>query len=507
MFELREYQRKAIETTYQRIGEGHRPIICAATGSGKTVIAGHLAKEAMDAGKPVLWVTGREEILRQTFATFNDICGLGKVGILMRQEKPWWFYPPVTVASWDTLKTRWNKSDLWRVPAELFLVDECHLSLSEKMSQTIMPHYQDKTVIGLTATPARRSGRGLGSYFTRIVQVQSVKNLMDEGFLAHCEYYGGAYADTSRIKVNRMTNDYDEHDLAKAALDGKLIGDILDNWLRLARDRHTIVFAVDIAHAQALAERFQGAGIMADVVHSKMTHETRSRITDQFRSQATQVLVNVGIAMYGFDCPSISCVVLARPTKSIVLHHQMVGRGLRPKSDGGYCKILDHGENIRRLGFIEDEIRWKLNENTEAATNTTREGDRKSNKPPQALPIECGSCGHIFAHSRVCPKCGWEKPQASRDIETVQADLVKIGKSQSDFKLQAEDKREWYLMAVGWCDEHRKKRGMAYYRYLDKFGEKPGRWAGSLFPNERVSAYMQAGLIRFAKSKRKKDGT
>ena len=504
-FDLRPYQRQAIDLAYQRVSEGHRPIICAPTGSGKTVIAGHMANEAIESGKRVLWMTGREEILKQTFATFNDICGPGKVGILMRDEKPWWFYPPVTVASWDTLKARWGKSEVWQIPADVVLVDECHLSLSEKMSQTIMPHYQDKTVVGLTATPARRSGRGLGAYYTRIVQVRSVQQLINEGFLAPCEYWAGAHVDVARLRVDRATNDYQERDLAAASMEGKLIGDVIDNWLRIAKDRHTIVFAVDIAHAQALTERFQGAGISAEVIHSKMAHETRREITGQFRDQRIQVLVNVGIATYGFDCPTISCVVLARPTKSIVLHHQMIGRGIRPKPDGGYCMVLDHADNVRRLGCVEDEIRWRLDEGKDAATNTTREGDPTRNKPPQAPPTECGSCHHVFSLSRVCPKCGWEKPTASRDIETIEADLVKVRKAQNDLKLETQDKRAWYLMARGWCELHGKKPGMAYYRFKDKFGEDaPTSWnrMQTMPPDVRVASYMRAGLIRFAKRKR-----
>src|SRR5690606_24231918 len=151
MFTLRPYQQDAIDKAYQRVSEGHRPIICAATGSGKTVIAGHIAKDAIEQGKRVLWMTGREEILHQAFKTFNDICGNGKVGILMRNERPWWFYPDVTVASWDTLKSRWGKADTWKIPADVVLVDEAHLSLSSVMSQTIMPHYREKMVVGLTA--------------------------------------------------------------------------------------------------------------------------------------------------------------------------------------------------------------------------------------------------------------------------------------------------------------------------------------------------------------------
>lgn len=478
--------------------------------SGKTVIAGHIAREAIEQGKRVLWMTGREEILRQTFTTFNEICGRGNVGILMRQERPWWFYPPVTVASWDTLKARWNKSDVWHIPADLVLVDECHLALSEVMSRTIMPHYRERTVIGLTATPARRSGRGLGQYFTRIIQVRSVQQLIDEGFLAPCEYWAGSHVDVSRLHVDRKTNDYQERELARAALEGKLIGDILDNWLRLARDRHTIAFAVDIAHAQALVERFQQAAISAEVIHSKMTHQTRAHITEQFREQKIQVLWNVGIATYGFDCPSISCVVLARPTKSIVLHHQMIGRGLRPKPDGGYCMVLDHADNVRRLGCIEDEIRWRLDEGREAATNTTREGDPSRNQAPAAPPTECAQCHHIFARSRVCPKCGWEKPVRGQDIETVQADLVRIRKAQSTGATATpatkDERRRWYQMALGWCAQNGAKPGMAYYVYRDRFGEDaPYAWSQleRLAPDERVSAYMLSRVIRYRQQRRK----
>ena len=504
-FDLRHYQRQAIDLANQRIAEGHKPIICAACGAGKTVIAGHIAREAMEVGKPVLWMTGREEILKQTLTTFNDICGIGNVGILMRREEPWWFYPRVTVASWDTLKARWGKSDIWKVPAEVVLVDEAHLSLSEKMSETIMPYYADKTVIGLTATPARRTGKGLGSYFTRIIQVRSVQQLIEDGFLAPCEYWAGKHVDVSKLRVDKKTNDFQADELGRESMDGKLIGDVLDNWLRIAKDRHTIAFAVNIAHAQALTERFQAAGIAAEVIHSKMTHETREQITSQFRRQAIQVLFNVGIATYGFDCPSVSCVILARPTKSIVLHHQMIGRGIRPKPDGGYCMVLDHADNVRRLGAIEDEIRWRLGDGKEAAVNTTREGDPTRAKSGSAPPTECGQCHYIFSRSRVCPKCGWEKPAAAKDIEVVEADLVRIKKAKSELKLEGLDKRAWYQMALGWCEDHGKKRGMAFYRFRDKFGESPPpQWnrLEALPADIRVSSYMQAGLIRFAKRRR-----
>lgn len=504
MFELRPYQSEAIDRAMTRVAEGHRPIICAATGSGKTVIAGHIARDAMQAGKRVLWMTGREEILRQTYKTFVELCGVDKVGVLMRDEGPWWMYPPVTVASWDTLKSRWNRSDIWHIPADVVLVDECHLSLSAVMAGTIMPHYASKTVIGLTATPSRKSGRGLGSYYTRIIQVQSVQRLIDDGFLAPCEYWAGSHVDTQKLRVDTKTRDYQERELARASMEGALIGDVIDNWLRIAKDRHTIVFGVDIAHAQALAERFQGIGVDAAVIHSKMTHGTREGISEQFRERKLQVLVNVGIATYGYDVPSINCVVLARPTKSIVLHHQMIGRGIRPKPSGDYCVVIDHADNVRRLGCIEDEIRWRLDEGKDAASNVTREGDPTRQRQPEMPPTECEQCHHVFSRSRVCPKCGWEKPAKAADIQTVEADLVKVRKSRKELELESTDRREWYLMALRWCETHGKKPGMAFYRYKEKFGVNPAnQWRHDtpIEPNVRVDAYMRAGMIRYAKSR------
>ncbi|MGP1609731.1 MAG: hypothetical protein ACTS5G_03410, partial [Burkholderiales bacterium] len=197
--------------------------------------------------------------------------------------------------------------------------------------------------------------------------------------------------------------------------------------------------------------------------------------------------------------------VLARPTKSIVLHHQMIGRGIRPKTDGGYCMVLDHADNVRRLGCIEDEIRWRLAEGKEAATNTTREGDPTRGKQPDTPPVECAQCHYIFFRSRICPKCGWEKPLASRDIETVEADLVKVRKAKQELKLEQQDKRAWYLMARGWCIAHGKKPGMAYHQYRKKFNEDPPTAWNRMEPlttDIRVDAYMRAALIRWAKSKR-----
>ena len=504
MFELRPYQIDAVDMTYRRLSEGHRPIICAPTGSGKTIIAGCIAKREMEAGKRVLFLSGRREILRQTYDVFVDFCGRDAVGFLMAGEGPWWFYPPVTVASWDTVKARWERSDTWKVPADVVIYDECHLALSQKMCNTIIPYYADAMNIGLTATPARQSGRGLGTHFTRIIQVRTVQQIIDEGYLAACEYWAGSHADVSGIKT--VNGDFESSGLSSVMKDSVLIGDVIDNWLRLASDRHTIVFATDIAHAEALTKRFQESGVNAEVLHSKTLLSTRTAITDNFRKQQFQVLVNVGIATYGYDVPSVNCVVLARPTKSIVLHLQTIGRGMRPKPDGDYCMVLDHAGNVRRLGAAEDMYRWTLDANKAAAVNYDRHLDKQKDTDEAELTT-CDNCGHMFGRTRVCPKCGWEKPLIARDIEFVDADLVKIRHARGEvIETDWPDRLTVFRMLKGHCLTKGYKPGWAAYQYKTKFQTWPARaWNdhGPLEPSKRVKNWIVSRQIAYAKNKEK----
>lgn len=505
-FDLRDYQSEAKAKTYERVDEGHRPIVCSQCGSGKTVIAAHMAKDAIEEERRVLWMTGREEIIRQAYRTFSEVCGVKNVGVLcaaLASETPWWFYPPITLASWDTLKARWDKSDTWKIPADLVLVDEAHLSLSPKMSRTVMPYYEDRTVIGMTATPSRRNGRGLGSYYTRIIQVRSAEQLIEDGHLAPCEYWSGSHPDTAKIPIDHKTGEFRTTELGAAHRGGGLIGDVVKHWFKRASDRQTIVFAVDIAHAVALCEEFQAKGVTAEVIHSKMRRSTRDQISEQFRAGAFQVLVNVGIATYGYDVPEVGCVVVARATRSIVLWHQMLGRGIRPKADGSFCIVLDHGNNWRRLGCIEDEIRWRLDEGREAAVNTTRQGDPSRDKPPKAPPTECGNCHYVFERSRFCPKCGWEKPVQARNVATIDGELVRVRKARATAELN--EQREFFLMLRHYQEGKHWSIGWALHKYEEKYKEMPPKaWnrLPTIKPSSKVRSWIRSRQIAWAKSQK-----
>ncbi|MEO1035204.1 MAG: DEAD/DEAH box helicase [Pseudomonadota bacterium] len=498
MYELREYQQKSVDLALQRVSEGQRPIICAPTGSGKSIIAAEIARRSLAQGKRSLIASGRREIIEQMTETVSKHCGVANVSLLMAGER-YRHGAPITVASWDTLKARWDKSHAWRVSADTVLWDECHLSLSKKMSEKVLPFYENSDVIGLTATPAKKSGRGLGSYYTRIIRVRTVRELQDDGYLARTEYWAGSHIDTSKLRTKQ--GDFDGKQLASASNDAKLVGDVVDNWLRLASDRHTIVFAVDIAHAEALASGFQSAGIEAEVLHSQIDLNTRKLLTQQFKRKKFQVLVNVNVATYGYDVPSVNCVVLARATKSIVMHHQAIGRGLRPKSDNDYLVVLDHGDNVRRLGFIEDEIRWRLDETRSAATNYKRQKDDEAGRERDLT--KCKQCSHLFTASRTCPKCGWEKPRQQRHVETVDANLVKIARDQGTSSGdEFPEPKMFYRMLRGYAASQGYSDGWAAHRWKEKhskFPPKEWKHLTPLVPHARVKSWVRSRQIAWAK--------
>jgi superfamily II DNA or RNA helicase len=407
----------------------------------------------------------------------------------------------VHIVSWPTLIARARRSDFWFPRVDRLLVDECHLSVAPKILE-ILHHYAPKARIdGYTATPARLTGRGLGSFFTEIKHVTTVRRLISAGYLAPVEYYGAATPDLTGIKIRR--GDYETKKLSKACVE--LVGDAVDNWLRLASDRHTITFAVDIAHCEALADRFRHIGVKAAALHTGMDQSERDTVVHAFKAQKIQVLVNVSIASYGFDAPSVSCIQACRPTKSIVLHLQMIGRGMRPKPDGGSCLMLDHAGNVQNLGMADDLYRWTLDEGKAAAYNWSR--DERSNEKDESQPHTCEQCGHIFQRQRICPKCGWRVPFSKRDVDTIDADLVPIGRVKVQRLPEGWPSHEVFYGMLRFHGEQKKYSPMwAVHKFEEKAKcRPPADWNNhaKVPPNERVKNWIRSRQIAFAKAKQK----
>ena len=500
MYEYRQYQHDAVIAGMTEPGI---PILCSPTGSGKSYICALMAKQTLNAGETFGILTPREEILVQMADTIAEVCGHQNVGIL----KAGYEYHrdrPIQVISWPTLLSRTAKSEAWFPTLDRVGIDECHLSVSKKMSERILPYYKDRSkVFGVTATPARKTGKGLGSFFTSIKHVTSVRQLIKDGKLAPCDYYAGKLPDVSKLKTR--LGDFEQKGLHDVT--AELVGDVVDNWSRLAADRHTIVFAVDIAHCESLNEQFLKAGVRSASLHIHKTPERRRQIVESFKAGEIQVLVNVSICSYGFDAPSVDCIVLARPTKSIVMHLQMLGRGMRVHDGKTECMVLDHADNVRRLGQADDLYRWRLALNSKASENWTRDARSQDSKDGADKIHECRSCHHLFSRSLVCPKCGTEAPVRKRDVVTVDANLVRIshrhGTDKSD---NWPNDRRFYLMLLYYGDAKGYSRKWAYWKFVERTGGNPEhawQYGETIVPTVRVRNWIAAQLRKYARAKKK----
>ena len=519
--EERQYQEEAVNYAMNH-GTDDKIIHCAPTGSGKTIIQAKICKRELERGDSTAILTPRDIIFNQTANVVTDLCGLENVSIL-RAKRPgegWNPGRPVHIVMWPTLiarsaRTRGTKNeDFWFPNVQRVLIDECHLSMAPKILE-ILKYYAPKARIdGYTATPARQTGKGLGRFFTAIKHVTTVRQLVKDGYLCPVEYWGGATPDMAGIKIVR--GDFETKKLSKASQ--LLVGDVVDNWLRLASDRHSIVFAVDIAHCEMLAHRFKAVGIRAAALHVRMDTEERDRVVENFKSGNIQVLCNVSIASYGFDAPSVNCIVIARKTCSIVLHLQMIGRGMRPGIDENgdritdpdnpnfkICMVLDHAGNVPALGQADDLFRWRLDDGQKACENWTR--NEQSGEADEATVHECEECHYLFSQSRVCPKCGRKVPFSKQDVEVVEADLVRIGKAMVKRLPEGWPSHEvFYAMLM-----HHQRR----LEYSDKwaaaqFKEKckiwpPFHWndLAALPPSKRIKNWIHSRRIAYAKARQK----
>ena len=403
---LRPYQQSAIRRVIDAIVTGCKQmIIRAPTGAGKTIIAARIIYGAEAKKTRVLFLAHRTELITQCSQKLDDL------GVFHGIVKPG-FNPQMTarvhVASVATLVNR-------QFPApDIIIIDEAHHARAASYEK-IVARYPNAILLGLTATPARTDGKGLGKLFKRIINVTNYTDLISEGYLVPFRIFEPTKIDFTGVKT--VAGDFNKKQAAERMAKSKIHGDILEQWKDKASDRSTILFAASVADSRKYLEEFRAVGVVAEHVDGTTPDDERKAIFDGFRAGRIQLLCNVGVATEGTDLPIASCIILANPTRSLVLHHQMVGRGLRPNDGKEDCIILDHVGNHSRLGWIDDEIEWTLDCN-KSAKNLTREG-------PKAQPIRtCPKCYmSLRGGSPKCERCGHEFIKQGRELQTVAGEL------------------------------------------------------------------------------------
>lgn len=438
---LRDYQKDAIERLRARIAEGIRRIILVLfTGAGKTICASAIIMMALALGNRSLFVAHRRELIKQCFCKLvrsgippHDIgvvmAGIpsgGTMGLFdplasdLSDDDLWRMFArsrpnaPVQVASIDTLRGRSKPI------AHIVIIDEAHRSLARSYV-SLLEVYPDAIFLGLTATPCRGDGRGLGEFYEHLEIVASGSMLMQQGWIVEPTVWSVPMDRIPDLSgVRRKDGDFDEEQLAAVMDKQTLVGDIVDHWERRASGIRTIAFAVGIQHSKHIVSRFLERGIPAEHVDGTMPAEQRDPIFRRLESGETLILSNCDVCVEGLDAPWVKCIIAARPTESPVVHPQQIGRALRPWQ-GQPAIVLDHAGNMMRLGFPWQDREWTL----EAKKKRSKSSSAPSCKTCECLAVIPSAC-------RVCPMCGHEFSTTAGERtgpEEREGELVQIPRS------------------------------------------------------------------------------
>jgi ATP-dependent helicase IRC3 len=343
MPELRPYQRAAIDAVLAARRAGtRRMVVCLPTGAGKTVVFAHLAKLAR---RQVLVLAHREELLLQARAKIAHALEDDSVVTLERGAERATDGAKVVVASIRSLREERLSRLLAGRSVSLVIYDECHHAAADDNVRVlrqlgVFADDWDGTLLGFTATTARGDGRGLDAVFERIVYTRTLPELIGDGYLVPLRGFRiETRADLREIGGSGI--DFREEELAEAVDIEDRNALVARSIQELARDRRTIAFCVTVAHARNLARSLNALGVPTGIVHGAMPMEERVRTLADFRAGRLHAVTNVAVLTEGFDDPGVSCVAMARPTRSEGLYAQCIGRGTRLADGKGDCLVLD----------------------------------------------------------------------------------------------------------------------------------------------------------------------
>jgi len=497
---LYDYQQKVVAEYEAKIAAGiRRPLIVAATGSGKTVIASEIVRREVAKSKRVVFLAHRDELLtqaRRKLSQFGITAGIIKAG-RDNDARP---QSLVQICGIQTLHARaiWRQT-MGLPPAEIVIVDEAHHARAQTYEQ-IVAAYPDGIIIGLTATPCRTDGRGLGNVFDAIIEAPQVPELIKLGKLVPAKIFAPPAPDLRGV-ATAATGDYVIRQLEERMNTDALVGDVVEHWLRHAERRRTVGFAVDVAHSVHITRELVKAGVRAEHLDGATKRDEREAILSRLASGETEFVCNCQVLTEGFDLPDLGCIVLVRPTKSLLLYRQMIGRGLRTAPDKKDCIILDHAGAVHRHGLPTDPVEWTLHTDKRAANKAHESRKSEHNNDPFC---ECKQCGQLRQKGFACDNCGYQPKPRGEGIDYIDDHLIEIGQTQR----RELDRQTFYAELRGFQATARKKDGSPYKsswaanQYKDKHGTYPP-WVWNnhapLPPTPATLRWIQHRRIAYAK--------
>lgn len=415
MITLRDYQGELVQEIGQALRRVRRVLVVLPPGGGKTVIAAFIASAFAQRGNQVFFNCHRSELMKQTSGTFSA-CELPHS--FVAAGMPMYIDASVQICSVDTLKNRLSKLK----EPKAVIWDECH-HIGAAGWAAIMAAWPNAYHIGLTGTPWRLDGTGLGEYFDEMVLGPSAAELIAMGNLSPYEIFAPDVPDMKGAR--KQMGDFAKGDAEQKMREPKLIGNIVTHWKRNASGLLTVGYAVNVAHSKYMAELFNSCGIPSAHLDGGTDSAERRRVIEAYAKHELLVLWNVGLFGEGFDLSAwagrpvtIDAAILANPTMSLSKYLQESMRPMRP-APGKTAIINDHAGNSNRHGFPDDEREWDL--------QGKAKGKRAANDNAPPPPVNCEGCFRQIRRPipECCPSCGKRLIAEVKEIEVADGELKK----------------------------------------------------------------------------------
>lgn len=396
-----------IDDTRKAFDHHRTVLIQSPTGSGKTATTAEMLRIASLKGKRSWFIVHRRELIKQSAIAFHN-AGI-KVGIVA-SGFPEAKNLPVQVCSIQTLAKRYQ-----RLPKPDFIVwDEVH-HIAASSYKKIYELFSSSYHVGLTATPWRMDGSGLDAFFGCMVRGPEVSWLIENGFLSKYRLFAPAQVKTDGLH-SRM-GDFIKNELALAADKPSITGDAIKHYKKLCPGRRAIVFCVSVEHSKHVVAQFIAAGITAEHVDGESDPGYRDAAMKRFQSGQTMVLSNVELFGEGVDVPCIDAVIMLRPTQSVGLYLQQVGRGLRAFEGKDTAYILDHAGNAMRHGLPDDTREWSLK-------GIDQKKMDKEKSPSVRICPACFAANRSL--DRACKFCGHNFDIKYRNVDHQDGELTEV---------------------------------------------------------------------------------